>query len=213
MNEKIDKNQNNKQNDPQQKKHPKLTKKMIVTMSICGGLLLGAGGTFGIMAGHDHHEDVIAAVQRKKANKADIKIDQQAAIDKFNEKYKDKQINEVKLEPDHGQYVYKIKGFDNTNEYKVKVNAKNGKVISSKTEKLENGEKKYSLDPSKAISRDEANTIAEKAAKKGNGIEWELKQETKNKSVWKVKVTDNNKTKEVNINATSKKVLSVENDH
>lgn len=213
MNEKIDKKQNNQQNDPQQKKHTKLTKKMIITMSICGGLLLGAGGTLGIMASHDHHEDVIVAVQRKKANKADIKIDQQAAINKFNEKYKDKQINEVKLEPDHGQYVYKIKGFDNTNEYKVKVNAKNGKVISSKTEKLENDDKKYSLDPSKAISRDEANTIAEKAVKKGSGVEWELKQETKTKSVWEVKVTDNNKTKEVNINAASKKVLSIDNDH
>ncbi|MCR5525426.1 MAG: PepSY domain-containing protein [Lactobacillus sp.] len=212
MNEKIDKNQNQK-NNGQQKKRPKLTKKLIITASVCGGLILGVGGTLGVMATHEHHEDAIAAVQRKKANKSDIKIDQQAAINKFNEKYKDKQINEVKLEPDHGQYVYKIKGFDNTNEYKVKVNAKNGKVISSKTEKLEKGDKKYSLDPSKAISRNEANTIAEKAAKKGSGVEWELKQETKNKSVWEVKVTDNNKTKEVNINATSKKVLNIDNDH
>lgn len=62
------------------------------------------------------------------------------------------------------QYVYKIEGFDNTKEYKVKINAKNGKVISNKTEKLENGDKKYSLDPSKVISRDEANTIAEKGS-------------------------------------------------
>ena len=84
------------------KKRPKLTKKLIIAASVCGGLILGVGGTLGVMATHERHEDAIAAVQRKKANKADIKIDQQKAIDKFNEKYKDKQINEVKSEPDHG---------------------------------------------------------------------------------------------------------------
>lgn len=216
MTEKMDKRQNNQQNatNNKQRKFPKMTKKLLITACIGGGILLGAGGTVGVMATHGDYDRIEAAVKHEKlANKNDIKIDQQAAIDQFNQKYKDKQINEVELESDNGKYVYKVKGFDNTNEYKVKVNAKDGKVISSKSEKLDKNDKKYALDLNKTISRDEASQIAEKAAKKGSSIEWKLEQEKKDQPVWEVKVKDGKTVKEVNINAASKKVLKVENDH
>ncbi|MBB1079225.1 PepSY domain-containing protein [Limosilactobacillus sp. STM2_1] len=195
------------------RKATKLTKKMLITACISGGILLGAGG-IGVMATHGGYEKIEAAVQHEKtANKNDIKIDQQAAIDQFNQKYNDKQINEVELENDHGKYVYKVKGFDKTNEYKVKVNAKDGKVISAKSEKLDKNDKQYALDLSQTISRDEASQIAEKAAKKGNSIEWKLEQEKQDQAVWEVKVKDGKTVKEVNINATSKKVLNIDKDH
>ena len=74
-------------------------------------------------------------------------------------------------------------------------------------------EKEYTLDPGKAISRDEASQIAEEAAKKGSAIEWKLEQEKENQAVWEVKVKDGRTVKEVKIDAGSKKVLAVENDH
>ena len=214
MTEKVNKDQKNLPTAPEskRKKHPKWSKKLIITACICVGLLVGAGATYGVMESHEHG-GLVEAVHHQKANKADIKVDQQAAIDKFHQKYKGKQINEVELEADHGQYVYKVKGFDKTNEYKVKVNSKDGKVISNKKEKLEAGEKKYQLAPEKAISRAEASSIAEKAAKKGSSVEWKLEQTGKDKSVWEVKVASGSQEKEVTINASSKKVLSVENDH
>ncbi|MEY8441417.1 PepSY domain-containing protein [Lactobacillaceae bacterium 24-114] len=216
MTEKIEKKQDHQPNSEKKKsrKFPKMSKKMVITACICGGIVLGVGGTAGVVAMHGHHDRIEAVMKHEKlAKKSDIKIDQQAAIDKFNQKYPDKQIYEVELESDHGKYVYKIKGFDKTNEYKVKVNAKDGKVISSESEKLDQNEKEYALDPGKAISRDEASQIAEKAAKKGSAIEWKLEQEKKNQAVWEIKVKDGRTVKEVKIDAGSKKVLNVENDH
>ena len=216
MTEKIEKRQDNQSNSEKKKtrKFPKMTKKMIVTACICGGIILGAGGTAGVVAIHGHHDQIEAAIKHEKlAKKSDIKIDQQAAIDKFNQKYQNKQVNEVELENDNGKYVYKIKGFDNTNEYKVEVNAKNGKILSNKSEKLDKNDKKYTLDLNKVISRDEASQIAEKAAKKGSSVEWKLEQEKENQAVWEVKIKDGRTVKEVKIDAGSKKVLSVENDH
>lgn len=193
------------------------TKWATMVACVCGGLLLGAGGTFGVMATHGgHHHDggrIEAALHsKKKASVKDIKIDQQAAIDKFNEKYANKQISEVKLEDDRGQYVYEVKGFDDTKEYEVEVNAKTGKVISSKSEKLDADEKPTALDTSKTISRDDASKVAKDAAKKGSATEWELKEEN-GKAVWEVKVVNGHQVKEVTLDANSKKVLSTEIDH
>ena len=216
MTEKIEKRQDHQPNSDKKKsrKFPQMTKKMLITACICSGIVLGAGGTVGVVAIHGHHDQIEAAVKHEKlAKKSDIKIDQQAAIDKFNQKYQNKQINEVELESDNGKYVYTIKGFDNANEYKVKVNAKDGKVISNKSEKLDKNDKKYTLDPSKTISRDEASQIAEKAAKKGSPIEWKLEQEKENQAVWEVQVKDGRTVKEVKIDTGSKKVLAVGNDH
>lgn len=159
MTEKIEKRQDQQPKPDKKKarKFPKMTKKVLITTCVCGGLALGAGGIAGVAAMDGYHAQIEAAVKHEKlANKSDIKIDQQAAIDQFNKKYPDKHLNEVELESDKGKYVYKVKGFDNTNEYKVKVNAKDGKLISNKSEKLDQNEKEYALDPGKAISRDEA---------------------------------------------------------
>lgn len=216
MTEKIEKRQDQQPKPDKKKarKFPKMTKKVLITACVCGGLVLGAGGIAGVAAMDGYHAQIEAAIKHEKlAKKSDIKIDQQAAIDKFNQKYQNKQINEVELESDNGKYVYTIKGFDNANEYKVKVNAKDGKVISNKFEKLDKNDKKYTLDPSKTISRDEASQIAEKAAKKGSSIEWKLEQEKKNQAIWEVKVKDGRTVKEVKIDAGSKKILEVETDH
>lgn len=213
MNKKQDQNQpviDNK--DVKTTKKNARTKWATMVACVCGGLLLGAGGTFGVMAAQDSHEDRVEATQLKKANTNDIKIDQQAAIDKFNAKYANKQISEVKLEVDHGKYVYEVKGFDDTKEYEVEVNAKTGKVISSKSEKLDADEKPIALDTSKAISRDDASNVAKDAAKKGSAVEWELKEEN-GKAVWEVKVVNGHQVKEVTLDANSKKVLSTEIDH
>lgn len=202
---------NQVQNDNQPKKKRSMTKRMMATLCICGGVLLGAGGAAGIATAAHHHDDFRVEAAQKKAKTSDIKIDQNAAIDKFNQKYQGKQISEVKLEDEHGKYVYEIKGFDDNKEYEVTVNAKTGKVISSEAENRDQGEQEYQLDTSKAISRDEASKIAEDAAKKGKSHEWELKQE-KDKPVWEVKVVNGHQEKEVTIDANSQKVLSTKND-
>ena len=194
----------------------KSKKRWIVTGCVAAAFLLGAGGTAGVMSLHGHghgHEDRIEARQLSKAKVSSIKVDQQKAIDQFNQKYAGKQISAVKLEVDHGKYVYEVKGFDGKYEYEVEINAQTGKQIKAEREKLDQGEKEYALDPAKAISRDEASSIAEKAAKKGQAREWKLTLESKGQAVWKVKVADGSKVKKVTIDAATKKVLKTEVDH
>lgn len=193
-----------------EKKHG-LSKRTMITLGVCVGLLMGAGGTIGMMAADtDFHPAVMAA--KKQAKLSDIKVDQNTAVDKFNQKYQNKQLSEISLDDEHGKYVYEVKGFDDTKEYEVKVNAKTGKVVKSESEKRDRGEEEYQLDPGKVISRDEASKIAEDAAKKGKSREWELKQE-KDKAVWEVKVVDGRHATEVTIDAGSKAVISTEKDN
>lgn len=207
-----------KNNQPQAPVTPekkKSKKRWIVTGCVAAAFLLGVGGTAGVMGlYHGHgHEDRVEARQLSKAKVSSIKVDQQKAIDQFNQKYAGKQLSAVKLEVDHGKYVYEVKGFDSKYEYEVEINAQTGKQIKAEREKLDQGEKEYALDPAKAISRDEASSIAEKAAKKGQAREWKLKQESKGQAVWKVKVADDSKVKKVTIDAATKKVLKTEVDH
>ena len=188
----------------------KRAKKMVVAVAISGGILVGITGGFEIISFQNDSNWVKAAT---KANKTEtIKVDQRVAVNKFNQKYKNAQISEIDLEKDNGSYQYSIKGHDKVKEYEIKVNAQNGKVVRTNSEKLDNEDSHYALNLSKTISREEASQIAEKAAKKGTSIEWTLEQTNKNKAIWNVKVKDGQTEKEVTINARSKKVLKSEND-
>ena len=72
-------------------------------------------------------------------------------------------------------------------------------------------EQKTNLDLDKAISRKQANKIAEKAAKKGQGQSWTLENDN-GTPVWDVEVVNGQKSTEVKVNAQNKKVISVEAD-
>ncbi|WP_231120270.1 hypothetical protein [Limosilactobacillus reuteri] len=88
MTEKIEQRQDHQPNADKKKarKFPKMTKKVLITACVCGGLALGAGGIAGVAAMDGYHAQIEAAVKHERlANKSDIKIDQQAAIDQFNE--------------------------------------------------------------------------------------------------------------------------------
>lgn len=143
---------------------------------------------------------------------AQIKLSQTDAINKFHEKYKSKDVKEISLENENGNYVYTIDGFDRTHEYEVKVNATSGKFISSKTEKADLDElNEKALDVDNLIGRDEATKIAEKKVK-GTADKWDLKHEGKN-TVWEVEVSDGTNKYEVQINAKNKEVIKVEKEN
>lgn len=143
---------------------------------------------------------------------AQIKLSQTDAINKFHEKYKDKDVKEIDLEQENGNYVYTVDGFDRTHEYEVKVNATTGKILSSKTEKADLDElNEKALDVDNLISRAEATKIAEKKVK-GTADKWDLKQSGKN-TVWEVEVADGTTKHEVQINAKSKEVIKVDKEN
>ena len=180
-----------------------------ITLGVCAGMLLGVAGTTGVI-----NNSQVATVEAAQTTNG-IKVSQKSALNKFNQKFANKQVSEINLEKNGNKYVYEISGFDSSNEYEMEINAQTGKVISSSKDQLDTDDS-YSttaLDTSKTISRNEASKIAEKVAKKGASRSWDLKQEDQNLAVWEVKVGKGNNTKEVTINAQTKKILNVVNDY
>ena len=140
-----------------------------------------------------------------------IKISQTEALNKFDQTYKDKKIKDIDLKSESKEYVYEIEGFDNDKEYTVVINANNGKVIRSHSEKRDLSDSlDKALDLDKTISRDEATKIAENKVK-GTAKEWKLEQDHNN-AYWEIEVDDGSKTSEVKIDAINKKVIEVEHD-
>lgn len=146
-----------------------------------------------------------------KLKRTKIQVSQQSALNKFNEKYPDTKIKEIDLKLENNNYVYEIDGFDKTKEYSATIDANDGKLIHSSSEKLDLDElNQKALNFDSLISRDEATKIAEKNAT-GVSKEWNLEQDH-DTAYWKVEVSDGTKTTEVKIDAQTKKVISTKND-
>lgn len=137
-----------------------------------------------------------------------IKLNENQAVEKFNQKFPNTDINKISLKVINSKYQYKISGFNSKRSYVAKIDAKTGNVTSAVSEKGSNSDSKGSLDLTKTIRRTEANHIAEKAVKNSKGIKWQL--ESKDDTViWKVTVRKGSQKSIVKINALDKKVISI----
>ena len=194
-----------------------------------GAALIGALAIGTVACSNDDHSESTQSSKVEKSKKstkkavkqnetklkrAKIDLSQKDALDKFDAKYPNKQIKSIDLKQENGTYVYEIDGFDKTNEYTATIEAKNGKVLHSHSEKLDVDEcHQKALDLNSVISRDEATKIAEKHAD-GVSKEWNLElDEDDGKAYWDVEVSDGTKSTEVKINATNKDVVRTDRDH
>ena len=166
-------------------------------------LLLGSAG--GTMIA------TVPTVSAAKVNTSQIKLDEQAAVKKFNQKYANAKVEEITLESHFKKYRYEITGFDNSKEYTVEINAKTGKILKSESERLDKNDQNTALDLSKLISRKKATTAAEKAAKKGQAQEWTLESEN-GQAIWEITVVNGRQKVDVKVNANNGNVLNVEQD-
>lgn len=144
-----------------------------------------------------------------------IKLTQDQAVEKFNQQFADKQLNEIELEPTRGGYVYSIDGFDENTDYTVKINANTGKVVGYESDPKDAEDKMeadYALNTDGIISRSEAGKIAKSQANSGKAREWVLDQKTNELTTWEVKVIDGTLETEVTINAQSGEVITVDID-
>ena len=153
----------------------------------------------------------IALVASPTVSTSKIKLNEKDAVKKFHKQFKNTKVDEIQLETKGNKFVYEISGTDNQKEYSADIDAKSGKVTNTKSETLESGEQKTNLDLDKAISRKQANKIAEKAAKKGQGQAWTLENDN-GTPVWDVEVVNGPKSTDVKVNAQNKKVISIEAD-
>lgn len=153
----------------------------------------------------------VPTVSAASVNTSQIKLDEQAAIKKFNQKYANAKVEGITLESHFKKYRYEITGFDNSKEYTVEINAKTGKILKSESEQLDKNDQNTALDLSKLISRKKATKAAEKAAKKGQAQEWTLETEN-GQAIWEVKVVNGHQDTDVKVNADNGNVLNVEQD-
>lgn len=65
---------------------------------------------------------------------ADIILTPMEAYDLYSESYPDMQVTEIELDKYFGSYVYKIKGYKENEEIKIKLNPVNGDIIDTDTE-------------------------------------------------------------------------------
>lgn len=200
-----------------------------LTKLTAGAALIGALAIGTVACSNDDHSESTQSskVEKSKKNtkkavkqnetklkRAKIDLSQKDALDKFDAKYPNKQIKSIDLKQENGTYVYEIDGFDKTNEYTATIDADNGKVLQSHSEKLDVDDlHQKALDLNSVISRDEATKIAEKHAD-GVSKEWNLElDEDDGKAYWDVEVSDGTKSTEVKINATNKDVVKTDRDH
>lgn len=200
-----------------------------LTKLTAGAALIGALAIGTVACSNDDHSQSTQSSKVEKSKKstkkavkqnetklkrAKIDLSQKDALDKFDAKYPNKQIKSIDLKQENGTYVYEIDGFDKTNEYTATIDADNGKVLHSHSEKLDVDDRhQKALDLNSVISRDEATKIAEKHAD-GVSKEWNLElDEDDGKAYWDVEVSDGTKSTEVKINATNKDVIRTDRDH
>ena len=200
-----------------------------LTKLTAGAALIGALAIGTVACSNDDHSQSTQSSKVEKSKKstkkavkqnetklkrAKIDLSQKDALDKFDAKYPNKQIKSIDLKQENGTYVYEIDGFDKTNEYAATIDADNGKVLHSHSEKLDVDDRhQKALDLNSVISRDEATKIAEKHAD-GVSKEWNLElDEDDGKAYWDVEVSDGTKSTEVKINATNKDVVRTDRDH
>ncbi|WP_258381984.1 PepSY domain-containing protein [Lactobacillus helveticus] len=200
-----------------------------LTKLTAGAALIGALAIGTVACSNDDHSQSTQSSKVEKSKKstkkavkqnetklkrAKIDLSQKDALDKFDAKYPNKQIKSIDLKQENGTYVYEIDGFDKTNEYTATIDADNGKVLHSHSEKLDVDDRhQKALDLNSVISRDEATKIAEKHAD-GVSKEWNLElDEDDGKAYWDVEVSDGTKSTEVKINATNKGVVRTDRDH
>jgi uncharacterized membrane protein YkoI len=64
----------------------------------------------------------------------DIELTPEDAYDKFMEAHSDSKIREISLDKNMTEYQYVVEGYDDENDYEVKINPVSGDIISDDTE-------------------------------------------------------------------------------
>ena len=135
----------------------------------------------------------------------------------YQETYPDTYLTSIELEPERNQYIYKLEGVDEQEEYELKVDAITKEIKKQKNEALDRDErngvklKNKAIDLTNLASLNDATETAKKEAVDYTPVEWELKQEL-GVTYWKVNLKQAHKEKEVKINAQDLSILKVEDD-
>lgn len=178
-------------------------KKIILAMTAVATLAVSGGSiVFADSGDYDY----------QKSDLKDIKLTKNKAVKKFKQKYSKAKVESIELDATNRGYIYEVEGYDKTNEYSFKVDAKSGKVISARKEKDDEEDKRYDINLSEVMTRGKASRLAKKEADGGTAREWKLESVSDKTSTWEVTVVKDKTETEVTLDAKSGKVLETDVD-
>lgn len=185
----------------------KANMKKISLIAATLGLAIG-GTSLGLM--HQAKASTGNTASEQTSENAAVNISQTDAVNKFNERFGSKSIEEIELKHKKNRYVYEIEGFDATKEYKIKIDANNGNVLKADSESRDSDDHESALDLNNLISRQQATQIAQSKAA-GNVEEWSLEMK-KDRPVWNIELKNGHAETEVEIDAKTQSILKIKND-
>lgn len=116
-----------------------------------------------------------------------VKITPSKALDIYLEKYPDTIVKEVELELKSGRFIYEVEGYDDEQEYELKIDSENGNILEVEIEFFKGNHERITRE-----ATDKIEPLVEKALKEaGEGTalyEYELDIE-KRRLVLEVKMT------------------------
>lgn len=109
-------------------------------------------------------------------------VSMEEAVNKFNDTYSGAKITSVAIDNDSNSYVYEVKGYNDTNEVEVKVDAMTGEIVKKDTDDKDDVEDDDVLDLNGLVSPQEAMKAALDEVGSGYAKEWEI--DSKNGKVY-----------------------------
>lgn len=109
-------------------------------------------------------------------------VSMEEAVKKFNDEYSDAEITSVSIDNDSNNYVYKVEGYNATNEVELEVDANTGEVMNKDTDDKDNVSDDEVLDLEGLVSPQEAMKAALDKVGSGYAKEWSI--DSKNGTVY-----------------------------
>lgn len=116
----------------------------------------------------------------------DIKLTPEEAFNNYMQEYPEAKVQKLQLDLDDGSYYYKIEGYDNENEYELKINPLDGTMIKEERDDRDDDDGEITVDHVRKIDE-----LLEKALEEAGSDyeveEWNLEWED-NKIVFEIEL-------------------------
>ncbi|WP_432225466.1 PepSY domain-containing protein [Lactiplantibacillus argentoratensis] len=192
-----------------------MNKRYGIGLALLSVALLAGCGTRQSSQGKTTSQSTSTQSSSTKSVTATTKVYLTAAIKKFQQQFPNASVTSIELEDQLGRPVYTLEGVGGTQEHELQLNGRTGKVISKKSEMLDQDDQadaeRDRLNLNKVISPSKAVAIA--VHDRNGGYASELKLDKDNDTTyWEVQVHQGKQQVDVKIDAYEGSILETEHD-
>ena len=192
-----------------------MNKRYGIGLALLSVALLAGCGTRQSSQGKTTSQSTSTQSSSTKSVTATTKVSLTAAIKKFQQQFPNASVTSIELEDQLGRPVYTLEGVGGTQEHELQLNGRTGKVISKKSEMLDQDDQadaeRDRLNLNKVISPSKAVAIA--VHDRNGGYASELKLDKDNDTTyWEVQLHQGKQQVDVKIDAYEGSILETEHD-